>query len=192
MLREIMPLAADKKEKSMVLRAAGNVRTFLSLMFVSKYIDDPDASAAASRSAMQLALPTADAKPGLTGAEVRNTLLRMLDKLTGEDSQYERIDIQTYLENLPYTKGYESIFNGKDLTGWQGLVENPIVRSKMTKEVLAKKQKEANAKVSNNWSVKDGYIVFQGDGANLCTIRKYGDFEMLVDWKISKNGFSKV
>jgi hypothetical protein len=161
-------------------------------MFVSKYIDDPDASAAASRSAMQIALPTADAKPGLTGVEVRNTLQRMLDKLTGEDSQYERIDILTYLENLPYTKGYESIFNGKDLTGWQGLVENPIVRSKMTKEVLAKKQVEANAKVSNNWSVKDGCIVFQGDGANLCTIRKYGDFEMVVDWKISKNGDSGI
>ena len=192
MLREIMPLASDKKEKSLVLRAAGNVRTFLSLMFVSKYIDDPDASAAASRSAMQIALPTADAKPGLTGVEVRNTLQRMLDKLTGEDSQYERIDILTYLENLPYTKGYEPIFNGKDLTGWQGLVENPIVRSKMTKEVLAKKQQEANAKVSNNWSVKDGYIVFQGDGANLCTIRKYGDFEMIVDWKISKNGDSGI
>lgn len=192
MLREAMPLAADKKEKSMVLRAAGNVRTFLSLMFVSKYIDDPDASAAASRSAMQIALPTADAKPGLTGVEVRNTLQRMLDKLTGEDSQYERIDILTYMENLPYTKGYESIFNGKDLTGWQGLVENPIVRSKMTKEVLAKKQVEANAKVSNNWSVKDGCIVFQGDGANLCTIRKYGDFEMVVDWKISKNGDSGI
>ena len=192
MLREIMPLAADKKEKSIVLRAAGNVRTFLSLMFVSKYIDDPDASAAASRSAMQIALPTADAKPGLTGAEVRNTLQRMLDKLTGEDSQYERIDILTYLENLPYTKGYESIFNGHDLTGWQGLVENPIVRSKMTKDVLAKKQQEANAKVSKNWSVKDGCIVFQGDGANLCTIRKYGDFEMVVDWKISKNGDSGI
>ncbi len=161
-------------------------------MFVSKYIDDPDASAAASRSAMQIALPTADAKPGLTGIEVRNTLQRMLDKLTGDDSQYERIDILTYLESLPYTKGFEPIFNGKDFTGWQGLVENPIARSKMTKEVLAKKQQEANAKVSNNWSVKDGNIVFQGDGANLCTTRKYGDFEMIVDWKISKNGDSGI
>jgi hypothetical protein len=192
MLRESMPLAADKKEKSMVLRAAGSVRTFLSLMFVSKYIDDPDASAAASRSAMQIALPTADAKPGLTGIEVRSTLQRMLDKLTGDDSQYERIDILTYLESMPYTKGFEPIFNGKDFTGWQGLVGDPIARSKMTKEVLAKKQLEANAKVSKNWSVKDGNIVFQGDGANLCTTRKYGDFEMVVDWKISKNGDSGI
>jgi hypothetical protein len=192
MLREIMPLISDKKEKAMVIRAAGNVRTFLSLMFVAQYLDDQDLSAAASRSAMQIALPTSDAKPGLTGVEVRNTLQRMLDKLTGEDSQYERIDILTYLEQLPHTKGYESIFNGNDLTGWQGLVENPVARAKMTKEVLAKKQVEANGKVKNNWSVKDGCIYFQGDGANLCTTRPYGDFEMLVDWKISKNGDSGI
>jgi hypothetical protein len=192
MLREVMTLASDKNEKSSVIRAAGNVRTFLSLMFVANYLDDQDLSSVASRSAMQIALPTADAKSGLTGIEVRKTLERMLDKLTGPDSQYERIDILTYLESMPYTKGYESIFNGKDLSGWQGLVENPIARSKMTKEVLAKKQVEANAKVKDNWSVKDGMIVFQGDGANLCTTRPYGDFEMIVDWKISKNGDSGI
>ncbi len=192
MLREMMTLASGRNEKSALIRAAGNVRTFLSLMFVANYLDDQELSSAASRAAMQIALPTSDAKPGLTGLEVRKTLERMLDKLTGEDSQYERIDILTYLEGLPYTKGYESIFNGKDLTGWQGLVENPIARAKMTKEVLAKKQAEANAKVKNNWSVKDGMIVFQGDGANLCTTRSYGDFEMIVDWKISKNGDSGI
>jgi len=192
MLREMMTLASGKNEKSAVIRAAGNVRTFLSLMFVAEYLDDQELSSAASRAAMQIALPTSDAKPGLTGIEVRKTLERMLDKLTGEDSQYERIDILTYLEGLPYTKGYESIFNGKDLSGWQGLVENPIARAKMTKAVLAKKQLEANANIKNNWSVKDGMIVFQGDGANLCTTRPYGDFEMIVDWKISKNGDSGI
>jgi hypothetical protein len=192
MLREMMTLASDKNEKIAVLRAAGDVRTFLSLMFISNYLDDAELSSVASRAAMQLALPTSDAKPGLTGTEVRKILERMLDKLTGEDSQYERIDVLTYLKNLPYTKGYESIFNEKDLSGWQGLVENPIARAKMTKEVLAKKQVEANAKVKDNWSVKDGMIVFQGDGANLCTTRPYGDFEMIVDWRISKNGDSGI
>jgi len=192
MLREGMTLASDKNEKVSVLRAAGNVRTFLSLMFVSNYLDDQELSSAASRAAMQIALPTADAKPGFTGIEVRKTLEHMLDKLTGADSQYERIDILTYLADMPYTKGYEPIFNGTDLSGWQGLVENPIARSKMSKEVLAKKQMEANAKVNENWSVKDGMIVFQGDGANLCTTRPYGDFEMIVDWKISKNGDSGI
>lgn len=192
LLREAMSLTNDVKEKSAVLRAAGSVRTFLSLVFVSQYLDDKEVSAAASRAAMQIALPTADAKPGLTGVEVRNILQKMVDKLSGEDSQYERIDILTYMETMPYTIGFQPIFNGKDLSGWQGLVENPIARAKMKPELLAKKQKEANAKVGANWSVKDGMIVFQGDGANLCTTRKYGDFEMLVDWRISRHGDSGI
>ncbi|MEX2235432.1 MAG: DUF1080 domain-containing protein [Cyclobacteriaceae bacterium] len=192
MLDETMTLANTQGEKTAVIRAAGNLRTFLALMFVSKYLDDQDLNRAASRSVMQIALPTADARPGLTGAVVRNTLQKILDKLEGQDSQYEVIDIQTYLANMPYTKGFESIFNGKDLSGWKGLVENPIARSKMSKEELAKKQQEANAKTRESWSVKDGAIYFTGDGANLCTVRPYGDFEMLVDWKISRDGDSGI
>src|SRR5690606_36205916 len=141
---------------------------------------------------MQIALPTADARPGLTGTIVRQTLQKILDKLEGQDSQYEVIDIQTYLANMPYTRGFEPIFNGKDLTGWQGLVENRIARSRMTKAELAKKQQEANEKMKENWTVRDGAIWFSGHGANLCTIRPYGDFEMLVDWKISRDGDSGI
>jgi HEAT repeat protein len=192
MFDEVMTLAATPAEKVSVIRAVGNLRGFLALMFVSKYLDNKDLNRAASRSVMQIALPTSDARPGLTGIQVRNTLQKILDKLEGQDSQYEVIDIQTYLANLPYTKGFEPIFNGVDLTGWQGLVENPVARSKMSKAVLEKKQKEANAKSKESWSVKDGAIYFTGNGANLCTIRPYGDFEMIVDWKISKDGDSGI
>lgn len=192
MLEEAMTQANTTQEKSAVIRAAGGLRSFLALMFVSQYLGDKDLERAASRSVMQIALPTSDARPGLSGTIVRNTLQKILDKLEGQDSQYEVIDIQTYLANMPHTKGFEPIFNGQDLSGWQGLVENPIARSKMSKDVLAKKQQEANAKVKESWSVKDGAIYFTGDGANLCTVRPYGDFEMLVDWKLSKNGDSGI
>jgi hypothetical protein len=191
-LKQAMDLATTDREKISVLRGVGNLRTFLSLMFVAQYIDDEKLGAAASRSAMQISLPTSDARPGLTGTEVRNVLQRILDKLQGGDSQYERIDIQTYMEQMPYTRGFEAIFNGNDLTGWQGLVEDPIKRSKMTADELAKRQAEANAKLSESWSVKDGAIWFSGNGGNLCTIKKYGDFEMIVDWKISRNGDSGI
>jgi len=93
---------------------------------------------------------------------------------------------------MPYTKGFEPIFNGKDLSGWEGLVENPIARSRMSKDELAKKQQEADAKLKESWSVKDGAIYFTGHGDNLCTTRPYGDFEMLVDWKISRDGDSGI
>jgi HEAT repeat protein len=192
MLDDAMTLADTREEKTAVIRTVGNLRGFLALVFVSKYLDDKDLNKAAGRSVMQIALPTSDARPGLTGNIVRNTLQKILDKLEGQDSQYEVIDIQTYLANLPHTKGFESIFNGKDLSGWQGLVENPVARSKMSKEVLAKKQQEANAQLQESWSVKDGAIYFTGHGANLCTVRPYGDFEMIVDWKISKDGDSGI
>lgn len=192
MYDEAMNQASTTAEKAAVIRGVGSLRTFLALMFVAQYLDDKELNRAASRSVMQIALPTADARPGLTGNVVRATLQKILDKLEGQDSQYEVIDIQTYLANMPYTKGYESIFNGKDLSGWQGLVENPIARAKMSKAELAKKQAEANAKLKESWSVKDGAIYFTGKGDNLCTIRPYGDFEMLVDWKITKNGDSGI
>lgn len=192
MLEEAMTLAANRNEKTAVLRAVGGLRTFLAFVFASRYLDDEELSRTASRSVMQIALPTADARPGLTGNFVRATLRKMLGKLEGQDSQYEVIDIETYLANMPYTKGYESIFNGKDLTGWQGLVENPIARAKMSKAELARKQQEANEKLKESWSVKDGAIYFTGKGANLCTIRPYADFEMLVDWKITRNGDSGI
>ncbi len=191
-LREIFPLASTPDERRLVIREAGNVRTFLSFVFVSSYLDDPELGTVASRSAMRIALPTADAQPGLVGSEVRTGLLKVMDKLTGPDSQYDRIDLQTYLDQMPYTQGFEPIFNGKDLSGWQGLVENPIARAKMPKEELAKKQAEVDAKLSQSWSVKDGMICFTGTGDNLCTKRTYGDFELLVDWKISKNGDSGI
>jgi len=116
----------------------------------------------------------------------------VMSKMTGPDSQYDVIDVREYLEKMPKEKGYESIFNGRDLSGWHGLVKNPVIRAKMSQDELAKAQAEADVKMLTNWSVKDSCIVFNGDGDNLCTRKMYGDFEMLVDWKISKNGDSGI
>jgi hypothetical protein len=89
---------------------------------------------------------------------------------------------------MPYDNGYEYLFNGKDLTGWQGLVGNPIYRAQQTPEKLNELQAKADAKAKEDWIVKDGLLVFTGHGDNLCTVKKYGDFEMFVDWKITEKG----
>lgn len=191
-LREIFPLATHPDEQRLVLKEAANIRTFLSFAFVSSFLNDAELGPTASRSTMRLALPTAGAQPGMEGMEVRSALQKVMDKLTGPDSQYDRIDVQTYLDNMPYTPGFQPLFNGKDLTGWQGLVENPLTRAKMPKEELERKQAAADAKLSESWSVKDGMICFTGSGDNLCTTRPYGDVELLVDWKISKEGDSGI
>jgi hypothetical protein len=77
------------------------------------------------------------------------------------------------------------MFNGRDLTGWQGKVENPVVRSGMRRIDLERRQAESDMMVPVNWSIKDGCIRFNGKGENLCSIKEYDDFELLVDWKIS-------
>ncbi|MEP7257830.1 MAG: DUF1080 domain-containing protein [Flavitalea sp.] len=85
-------------------------------------------------------------------------------------------------------KGFVALFNGKDLTGWKGLVGNPIERAAMDAATLAEKQKAADEEMRTGWIVEKGELMFTGHGNNLATLKKYGDFEMLVDWKIYDDG----
>ena len=192
MIEKLMPECYLTDEKTRVIEAAGKVKTFLSLVFVSGYLDDPELEGTAAFTAKALALPSSGQKNGLSGEFVAEVLKRVMSKMTGPDSQYDVIDVREYLEKMPKETGFVSIFDGKDLEGWHGLVKNPLERAKMKPDVLAKAQAEADLKMLKNWSVKDNCIVFNGEGDNLCTKKLYGDFEMLVDWKISKNGDSGI
>jgi len=89
-------------------------------------------------------------------------------------------------------KGFQALFNGKDLTGWKGLVGNPKTRAKMTDEQLAAAQKKADERVRAHWKIEDGVLVFDGKDGPLCTAKDYGDFEMYVDWKIHPGGDSGI
>ena len=88
-------------------------------------------------------------------------------------------------------EGFTLLFNGKDLTGWQGLVEIHK-RAKMTPDQLKAAQEKADKAHMPHWKVIDGVIVYDGKGNNLCTAKDYGDFEFLVDWKIEKKGDSGI
>jgi hypothetical protein len=192
LFRKIMPYALTDARKNRVINEIGSLKTYQSLFYVAKYLDDPATSAAAARASMNIALPTENAKDGMSGNLVKEILTKAGARITGEESEYEKEMIKKYLASMPADEGFVSMFNGKDLTGWQGLVEDPIKRAKMTPAELAKKQIEADKKVPLNWSVRDGCIWFTGRGSNLCSIKEYGDFEMLVDWKISKDGDSGI
>jgi hypothetical protein len=91
--------------------------------------------------------------------------------------------------------GFVALFNGKDLTGWKGLVANPPKRAKMAPEELAESQKKADDDMRAHWSVEDGVLIFDGkklEGYNLCAAKDYGNFEMYVDWKIDAGGDSGI
>ncbi|HUT46457.1 MAG TPA: DUF1080 domain-containing protein [Sedimentisphaerales bacterium] len=93
-------------------------------------------------------------------------------------------------------KGFVALFNGKDLAGWKGLLkgpyDNPSKRASLTPDKLKELQKEADEDMRANWKVADGALVFSGKGHSLCTAKDYGDFEMLVDWKIQAGGDSGI
>jgi len=93
--------------------------------------------------------------------------------------------------NVP-PEGFVALFNGKDLTGWKGLVGNPKTRAKMTPEQLAAAEKKATEKALQHWKVIDGTIVYDGKAQSLCTAKDYANFEMYVDWKIHKKGDSGI
>jgi hypothetical protein len=94
-------------------------------------------------------------------------------------------------DNTP-PEGFTALFNGKDLSGWKGLVADPPSRAKMTPKKLAEEQAKADQRMRDHWRAENGEIVYDGKGDNLCTQKDYGDFEMLVDWKIPPKGDSGI
>lgn len=97
-------------------------------------------------------------------------------------------------DNVP-PEGFRALFNGKNLDGWKGLVspdKGPPGRAAMTPDELEKAQAEADKKMRAHWKVVDGALQFDGKGDSLCTAEDFGDFEMLVDWKILPKGDSGI
>jgi hypothetical protein len=92
-------------------------------------------------------------------------------------------------DNTP-PEGFTALFNGKDLTGWQGLVELP--KRDKDPEKYAAQVKAANEKYLPHWTVKDGVINYDGKGQSLQTVKDYGDIELWVDWKIGPKGDSGI
>jgi len=76
------------------------------------------------------------------------------------------------------------IFNGKDLTGWHGeSTMDPRKLAAMSEAdrnaEMAKWQEDAKA----HWTVENGELVNDGHGVYLTTDGKYGDYELLIEYK---------
>lgn len=85
----------------------------------------------------------------------------------------------------PIPEGFTSMFNGKDLTGWKGLVGDPRKRASMSATALAAAQTKADELAARDWRVEAGALVYRGTNFNnLVSARDYVNFELLADWKI--------
>ncbi|MBO6004875.1 MAG: DUF1080 domain-containing protein [Verrucomicrobia bacterium] len=106
------------------------------------------------------------------------------------------------IKELPYPQtdniapeGFTALFDGKDLDGWQGTAWNPLTRGSMSEEELKTAQIEADKRMREHWSVKDGVLCYDGKGPrndNLRSDKQYVNFELLVDWKIEPDGDSGI
>jgi hypothetical protein len=69
-------------------------------------------------------------------------------------------------DNTP-PDGFTALFNGKDLTGWK---PDP----------------------DGHWKIEDGVLAYDGKGRSLVTEKDYGNFILMVDWKITPKGDSGI
>ncbi|MCD7936381.1 MAG: DUF1080 domain-containing protein [Tannerellaceae bacterium] len=184
-LREAMAICKEDSQKNRILKEVERTGTFLALMYAGEFLDKPSLQQAAANAVMNIAL----SHPEYNGQNVRALLEKVSGILDNPDAAYQREAIRKHLNELPTEEGFVSIFNGKDLTGWKGLVGNPLTRAKMPAAQLAKAQAKADEQMRKDWKVEDGLLVFDGTGYdNLCTIKQYGDIEMYVDWRLDPAG----
>ena len=81
-------------------------------------------------------------------------------------------------------KGFTSLFNERDLTGWWGLkTEDPVKWKALSADKLAEKKASSLKDIAQHWSVDGEELVNDGHGLYLSTQKNYGDFEFLVDYK---------
>lgn len=88
-----------------------------------------------------------------------------------------QVDLASYPKDAD---GFYTIFNGKDLTGWRTYGRDTVTQ---------------------RWSVDNGAIKFSGsgtgegqtgEGGDLIFAKKLGNFELEVEWKVSKGGNSGI
>jgi len=80
--------------------------------------------------------------------------------------------------------GFQPLFNGRDLTGWRGgETFDPRKLQSMPAAERDAQIAKWNETMRAHWSVQNGELVNDGEGAYATTEKDYGDFELLVEYK---------
>jgi hypothetical protein len=187
LFESLLAQSFDNADKKLVVAGAAAVREPESLRLLARYLDDPVLGEQAAAGLLELASEQAPEERWLSGHEAYS-ILRRVEARAADPAEKARIGeiIAARLRR----GGFTQLFDGRTFEGWKGLVADPPARAKMTPEALAKAQADADGRMRAHWNVVDGVLVFDGKGESLCTASDYGDFELLVDWKIEKAGDS--
>jgi HEAT repeat protein len=187
-LRDALASAVEADEKAVILDGIAAVRAPEGLETIVKFLDDPEIQVRAAKAVLRLVMP-AVGYDGMTGLAAVRAMKKSLPFI---DYEFDRVPAESRARELLTLEGFTPLFNGKDLSGWKGLVADPPKRAGMTPVELVRAQAEADAEMRAHWRVVEGILSFDGKGQNICTGRDYGNFEMFVDWKIEPSGDSGV
>ena len=86
-----------------------------------------------------------------------------------------------YAQETKPSKGFRSLFNGKDLTGWYGW--NPHQSEKLTGEKKEDNLAKQRAEFADHWKVEQGELVNVGTGPYATTDEEFGDIELMLEYK---------
>jgi len=189
LLRSALGLPKDDADRKPVLRGVAELRGPEAFRLLSEHLGNPALRATAVQGLLDMASEQSAEERWLSGQEAIS-ILRQVES-SSEDPGERDLAAKVIADRLKQG-GFVPLFNGLDFDGWKGLVADPPKRAKMTADELKKTQAAADDVMRSHWRVAGGVLVFDGKGESLCTAKDYGDFEMLVDWKIEKGGDSGI
>jgi len=189
-LQRLMKCSERNEEKTMVLSQVGQIKSISALKYAAGFCADENIGYEAALATVQTTVPLKGAAAALSPEQaVAGVVQAQASKPLQQ--KIAETPLLACTENQP-PEGFTALFNGKDLCGWKGLVEDPVKRVRMNPDELNRAQIKADEEMRQHWQAIDGVLYFDGKGQSLCTSRDYTDFEMMVDWKIEKWGDSGI
>ena len=173
-------------EKQMIVAALGDFPDFESIKLLSRLTADQDVGPTAFTALTRLLQER-------TLNEDENLKQAYLAIIAGHASARVAAQIEEMRSLNKPPQGFQALFNGKNLDGWQAVAFNPVQRKTLPKNKLDSLQQAADQEMRQHWRVHNGILMFDGHGyLSLQTKRFFRNFELLIDWKIEKFGDSGI
>lgn len=95
-------------------------------------------------------------------------------------------------------EGYTALYDD-ELSQWKGQIAEdprkiPEILQGMSEEGRQEKQVQVDQETFEHWYLQDGMILYDGEEGigNIETREEFGDFELVMDWKIGPKGDSGI
>jgi len=175
--------------KAIVLGRLGAIRSLESFKIAVSFLENPALRTQAAAAVARIGFSDI----GIEKEFSKPQLLSIVQKVARNvGNNRTRQDMDNRIGALLIEEGFTPLFNMRDLSGWKGLVSDPVKRANMTPEELKKAQALADESMFVHWKAEQGILTFDGKGESLCTGKDYQDFELYVDWKIEEGGDSGI